>query len=369
MKGARNRMRISICGDVCPAKTNEIWRAGKKEELFHDIPETFEGSERVIVNLECALTDTDYVIAKKGPNVKASPLCAKVLKEIGVTDCAISNNHIYDYGEQGVLDTMQAIADYDMGITGFGKNTKDARQDMVIQKDGVSVAVLAVCEHEYSYALPQRMGAREFDVFDTLEDIRNAKQEHDYVVVLYHGGKEQSVYPSPRLRKQSQAMIKNGADVVLCQHSHCVGCYEEYEGGHILYGQGNFHFTDFFPEHPQWQNGLIVHLEIESGLKVEFTPVIVEGKGIRLAKKEEADAIMNMLERQSDDLKTNAWIQGWNTYCQSVREVYLRVIRNAYTENATPSDNELFDHFLRCEAHRDVWMQLCRLSWETREKP
>ena len=39
-----------------------------------------------------------------------------------------------------------------------------------------------------------------------------------------------------------------GADVVLCQHSHCIGCYEQYEGAHILYGQGNFHFCGFTNE-------------------------------------------------------------------------------------------------------------------------
>ena len=40
-------------------------------------------------------------------------------------------------------------------------------------------------------------------------------------------------------------MAENGADVVICQHSHCIGCYEEYQGCYILYGQGNFHFARF----------------------------------------------------------------------------------------------------------------------------
>ena len=250
-------MRISICGDVSPSGANELFIKGKTEELFRDVPTAFANSDRVLINLEVALTDGDTPIFKKGPNIKASPLCVNVLKKIGVTDCGISNNHIFDYGVPGVQDTIKAVTEAGFNYTGFGANHEDARKNLIMEKDGISVAVIAVCEHEYSYALENRMGARGYDSYDTLEDIREAKKVHDYVVVTYHGGKEQCVYPSPRLRKVCQAMVRSGADVVLCQHSHCIGCCEEYQGGHILYGQGNFHFTNM-SDHLHWQNGLVL---------------------------------------------------------------------------------------------------------------
>ena len=245
-------MKLSICGDICPIGTNELWKKGENETLFHDVPSLFADSDRVIVNLECATTERGTPIKKFGPNLGVTSNTAYVLREIGVTDCAISNNHIFDLGEEGVRDTIEALEKAGLGYTGFGENESDARKDLIIEKDGLKVAVLAVCEHEYCYALPNRMGARAFDPYDTLEDIRNAKANNDYVVVLYHGGKEQCAYPSPRLRHQSQAMVKAGADVILCQHSHCVGCYEEFMGGHILYGQGNFHFVSRREDDPQW---------------------------------------------------------------------------------------------------------------------
>ena len=99
-----------------------------------------------------------------------------------------------------------------------------------------------MCEHEYSYALKDRMGTNPYSPFDTMRDIKKAKENADYVVVIYHGGKEISRYPSPRLLEHCREMVLSGASVVLTQHSHCIGCYEEYEGGHILYGQGNLNY-------------------------------------------------------------------------------------------------------------------------------
>ena len=362
-------MKLSICGDICPIGTNELWKKGENETLFHDVPSLFADSDRVIVNLECATTERGTPIKKFGPNLGVTSNTAYVLREIGVTDCAISNNHIFDLGEEGVRDTIEALEKAGLGYTGFGENESDARKDLIIEKDGLKVAVLAVCEHEYCYALPNRMGARAFDPYDTLEDIRNAKANNDYVVVLYHGGKEQCAYPSPRLRHQSQAMVKAGADVILCQHSHCVGCYEEFMGGHILYGQGNFHFVSRREDDPQWQNGLLVQLEIEDGIQISFIPVQVVKDGIEIAKGKEKEEVLALLATQSESLQSDAWLAGWRAFCKSQEEKYIKVIKNAYTEEATEKENERFSHYLYCEAHRDVWEELCKLSWETRVTP
>ena len=358
-------MKVIICGDVCPAGTNEVFLRGDIETLFHDVPSAFSGADRVLVNLECALTDQDTPIFKKGPNLKCSPGCVDVLKKIGVTDCGLSNNHIFDYGIPGVQDTLQALKEAGIPYTGFGADYADARKDMVWECGGISVAVIAVCEHEYSYALENRPGARPFDPFDTLEDIRNAKAKYDHVIVTYHGGKEQSIYPSPRLRKACRAMIKSGASVVLCQHSHCIGCYEAFENGHILYGQGNFHFVGMNDAHPHWQSGLIVSLELGKRVGIEFTPVQMTGKGIALAKGDAYQKIMDAFEEQSKNLHNGEWLKQWGAHCEETKERYLGNISRAYTENADVNDNILFNGRMHCEAHKDAIDWLCRHPWET----
>ena len=361
-------MRISFCGDVCPAYSNEHFLAGDVETLFHDVPQEFAKSDRVVVNLECALTDGGERITKIGPNLKASPKCAEILKAVGVTDCSISNNHIFDWGTEGALDTMKAVEAAGMNYTGFGMNELDSRKNLIIEKDGMKVAVISVCEHEYCYALPNRMGARPYCPYDTMEDIRKAKAENDFVVVCYHGGKEHCLYPSPRLRKLCQAMVKNGADAVLCQHSHCIGCYEEYEGGHIVYGQGNFHFVEEGNDET-WNNGLMVNLDFGKDVQFSVVPVVCDEKGIRLTQGEAKEAILKMFKEQSDKLHNDGWMEGWRAFCESVKPTYISRITRAYVEDSTRKEIDFFAHYLYCEAHHDVWEELCKLSWETRATP
>jgi len=244
-----------------------------------------------IVNLEVALTDGDTHIKKIGPALRAPVGTAATLAKLGVTYCSLANNHVFDHGKPGAESTVKALEAADIGYTGFGENIAGSRRNLILDDGNERVCVISVCEHEYSYALEDRMGTRAFDEFETPFEIREAKAKYDRVIVLYHGGKEQCEYPSPRLRKACRAMVRAGAGLVVCQHSHCVGCREEYRGGEIVYGQGNFNFVKYI-DHPHWQSGLMLDVRAENGLHVEYIPVIAGDNGIDLAQGEEKQAVL-----------------------------------------------------------------------------
>ena len=102
-------MRITIGGDISIKDSKELFEQCKSIELFNDIIGLFKSSDRAIVNLECAVTDKDTPIKKIGPNLKGPFNTVKVLKDTGVTDCILSNNHIFDFGKAGVLDTLNQL--------------------------------------------------------------------------------------------------------------------------------------------------------------------------------------------------------------------------------------------------------------------
>ena len=162
-------MKTLFVGDVCPKldEVKELFAAKATETLFSDTVSLFEGNDINFVNLECALTESEKAIEKFGPNLKAPAETAEVLKSVGVTVCGVSNNHIFDFGVEGWKDTLKAFEKAGMDWTGFGDNYEDSRRNYVVEKDGETVCIIAVCEHEYTYALDDRMGARPFDCYDT----------------------------------------------------------------------------------------------------------------------------------------------------------------------------------------------------------
>ena len=358
-------MKIAICGDISITTTS--WQAFENVDVktaFCDVADFFTTCDRVLVNLECAVTDRGVKIKKYGPNLNAPLNTVKTLKAAGVTDCMLSNNHIFDWGREGVADTFKALRESDMAWAGFGENYEDSRKNHIIEKDGVKIAVVDVCEHEYTYALENRMGARPFDEFETMDDIRKAKKEADVVIVIYHGGKEYCRYPSPRLLKACREMVRCGADAVFCQHSHCIGCYEFFEGGHILYGQGNFHFVGFEGQKgdEMWNTGLMAVLDIDPESKkidVEFIPVTKaeNEQGIELAKGDLQRRLLLEFAARNAELASGEWKKGWHDFCVSKYNTYIKGAARPTLESDL-DDMQLFCHYLDCEAHTDVWREL-----------
>lgn len=353
-------MKTLFLGDLSPTEvTNPLFEAGDMTRLFSDSISLFPGNDACMVNLECALTDRTSPIDKIGPALKATPKVGAVLAELGIRYCGLSNNHFFDYGEPGAADTLRVLDEAGIQYTGFGSSYADSRRNLLIHSGGETLCVIAVCEHEYSYAIADRMGCRPFDPYDTISDIRAARQSADRVVVMYHGGKEYCPYPSPRLRKLCHAMAENGADMVLCQHSHCIGCYEKVHDCHILYGQGNFHFVKpRFSVPEMWNQSLAVRYDTTTHA-VSFIPLVNTETGIALAAGTEKETIQTGFETRCRALASDVWERGWHDFCEENRQRYIGAMQQAFAETDGGVPGKMFGHYIDCEAHFDVLKELC----------
>ncbi|MBQ7879240.1 MAG: CapA family protein [Clostridia bacterium] len=360
-------MKILIGADVVPtSQTEELFVKQDLKTLFGDIADMIQAADRTVINLECALTDAEQGIKKFGPCLKADPKCADALKTLGVTDIMLANNHMFDFGVKGMVDTLNNLDRVGLPYTGCGANDTDSRKPYIVEQDGKKVGFINVCEHEYSYALPDRMGANPFDPFLTMQDIRALKKQVDFVIVLYHGAKEHCRYPSPRMVNLTREMVLCGADVVITQHSHCIVCYEQYENGHILHGQGNFHFC-WDGRAESWYTSLLVELEIDDGLQIKFYPILTKEHGIEIAKGQTGEEIMSAFAARSTELKNGKWKDGWHAFCESVTW-YKTALNGLETPETTEQQTQRFAHFLDCEAHTDVWRELYPTWNHTNEK-
>lgn len=361
-------MKILIGADLVPTpQTEELFVKQELKTLFGDVYDMIQAADRTAVNLECALTTAEQGIKKCGPCLKADPKCADALKALGVTDIMLANNHMFDFGVKGMTDTLENLDRVGLPYTGCGANDTASRKPYIVEQDGKKIGFVNVCEHEYSYALPDRMGANPFDPYLTMQDIRAVKKQADYVIVLYHGAKEHCRYPSPRLVNLTREMVLCGADVVITQHSHCIGCYEEYEGGHILHGQGNFHFC-WNGRAETWYTSLLVELDIADGLQIKFYPLVLKEHGIDIAKGQEGEEIMNAFASRNEELKNGKWREGWHEFCVKSEQMYRNTLKGLETPETTENQTQRFAHYLDCEAHTDVWRELYPTWNHTNEK-
>ncbi len=239
----------------------------------------------------------------------------------------MANNHILDHGAQGVENTLRLAQSAGMATVGAGRNLAEARRILIRKVGDLRIGLLAVAEHEFSIAAADSPGANPLDLIDIVRNIAEHRGKWDYLIVLLHGGNEGYPYPSPCLMETCRFLVEQGAGAVLCQHSHCVGCYEEYRGGHIVYGQGNLVFS--WPDAlPEFDEGILVRLCItESGKShAELLPCRQSDlqPGVRKMKRAEAEALLHAMAERSAKIKDPAFVKDqWRQFCNTRKRSYL----------------------------------------------
>lgn len=298
---------LFLAGDICPVgRMAAPFAAGDAEGVFSDLLPLIRGCDAAVANLECPLPDAaDRPIAKAGPNLKAPQAAAATLRRAGFTALGLANNHTLDYGAAGLAATRAACAAAGLPTFGAGADLDEARRPLILDLKGVRVALLAVAEDERCLAAPGRAGSCPADPIWIVRTLAEHRGRYDRLVVMVHGGNEGFAYPSPWLRELCRFLAEQGADLVLCQHSHCVGAMERHAGGTILYGQGNFIFD--YPSHGAKGAeglGLVLRFPEAGPAEVALHPIeqVPGGNGIRLAAADRAEALLRSVEDQSEVL-------------------------------------------------------------------
>lgn len=259
-----------------------------------------ENNDFCVANLECAITDNSKPIKKDGPNLKINSDEAKIINSLGINLVGLANNHIMDYGVNGFKDTIFYLDS--RGIEHAG-STFDSNY-YIKNLNGLRVCFYFVSEHQYNYFENENIGVNVLDQDKTSKEISVLRSKCDFLIVCFHGGKEYYPFPTPLQQKNCHKFVDNGADLVICQHSHCVGCMETYKKSDIIYGQGNFAFP--YRDNNHFKNGIIIEINFDDSNKpaLSFIPIVhKEKETIRYANDEEKKDILDQFERCSSILK------------------------------------------------------------------
>jgi poly-gamma-glutamate synthesis protein (capsule biosynthesis protein) len=322
---------IVIGGDICPmGKIQNAFIEGNKDEIFRDLSKEIATADLSIVNLECPLVTKETPIEKAGGFVlSASTKSIHGFVAARWNLLNLANNHSFDHGVEGLLETIYTIKEAGLACVGAGSNIEEAQKPFIKEINGERIVIYSMAEREFSIADTMTPGANPLDLINIVNAIRLHKQQGIFIVLI-HGGKEYYPFPSPEMVRRCRFMVDMGADAVICCHTHCPLPWEIYADRPIIYGLGNLIFEPDHQGPTDWYKGYIAKLSIENR-NVHFEPIpYFQSKTVPGAQKMDVTSKKNFLDemkKKSDQLRDTGFIEErWVEYCRLHKDDYLTAL-------------------------------------------
>ena len=362
-------MKILIAGDFMPGHKvlNEL-KNGNFETVFGEIKPIIDQEDYSIVNLECPVVKGgEMPISKCGPNLCCSDYAVSALQWSGFKCVTLANNHFFDFGEDGALNTLAVCQKYGLDVVGGGRDLKSASSILFKRIGNEMLAVINCCEHEFSIATENAPGSNPLNPIQQYYNIQESKKKADFVIVIVHGGHEQFQLPSPRMQEIYRFFVDVGADAVINHHQHCYSGYEIYNKKPIYYGLGNFCFDTPSPVPQGWNDGYMVELELneeEIGSRVIPYNQCKGDPVVHILPQDSFDTSIDELNRiisdpillsQEKDLYYN---ESMRSIALTIEPIKNRIVSALQSRGISPllwSQKSLvqLENYVMCESHRD----------------
>jgi poly-gamma-glutamate capsule biosynthesis protein CapA/YwtB (metallophosphatase superfamily) len=277
-----------------------------------------------IVNLETAVTTSEAAWPEKGVHYRMHPANVPCLSALPVDCCVLANNHVMDWGREGLLETVAVLSSAGIHTAGAGRNAAEASAPAVMETArGKRVLVYAFGMENSGVpsawrARAQRPGvnmledlsAESIDVI--AREIDAHKRRGDIVIVSLHWGPNWGFDISAGERTFAQSLLDGaGADLVHGHSAHHVKGIEVHRDKLILYGCGDF-LNDYegISGYEAYRGDLALMyfpaLDAESGRLRELvmTPTCMHRFRVNRATSEQRDWVFETLNREGRRLGT-----------------------------------------------------------------
>ena len=323
-------IKIGLAGDVMIGRTvNDLLSTKPSHNLWGTMLPELKKQNVVIVNLETAITKHDKAVPKVF-NFKTDPKNVTVLKQANIGIVSNANNHILDYNQQGLRDTLKTLDKAKIAHVGAGKNTEQARKPYFFKINNTRFAILGATDNEPTWvAGPNKPGTNYIEVGDKqfLEDIKKAKKQVDILIVTLHWGPNMKEYPSQKFINYAHKMIKSGADVVAGHSAHVMQGIEIFEKKLIIYDMGDF--IDDYAITQELRNDLSALFSIviknKKVVDLNITPARISNMVVNKANKKDAELIFELLTKRSKQFKTTFYKQNSGQLYLALNKAYKNV--------------------------------------------
>lgn len=309
-------LKVSAVGDIMLGRYVATLIKDNFDEPFDEVKDIFAESDINFGNLECVLSDNNL------PNIKGKDrnFCLKgpadminVLNTIGFDVLSLANNHIYDYADKGLIDTIENLEKSNIKTIGAGENLEKARELKIIEVDNQKVGFLGYTDlayvnfsnkNEIPAASDIKSGVAPTKEEFILSDIENARDKCDLLFISLHWSDEYTHIPKDSQIELAHKIIDAGADGILGHHAHNLQGVEVYKDKPIIYNMGNFIFdqNDNINKDSAIFNLTFIDSKFD---KLEIIPCRIEGKKKTvIAKDEDYQKIVEHMKKFSEVLGT-----------------------------------------------------------------
>lgn len=254
-KQAFERVTLSFAGDISFAEgyANMVSYHSRGNDIAQcitpDLIARMDSADIMMVNNEFTYSNRGAPLSGKTFTFRAKPEMAENLLKLSVDIVSLANNHVFDYGETALIDTLDTLDHYEIPYVGAGRNLEEAKKIVYMEKGGMKIAFVSATQVERSYVFTKEATDSSAGVLRTfspeafLEVIRRAEETSDFVVVYVHWGTEGVNQFEGDQQLLGHQYIDAGADLVIGDHPHCLQGVEYYKGVPIFYSLGNYWFN------------------------------------------------------------------------------------------------------------------------------
>lgn len=295
---------VLIAADWAPIRKFNDIILKDPEAVYGNLLPVMRASDLRIANLECPLCDNETPVWKSGTVLKGEVEHVHGLTRVPFEVVTLGNNHVFDHGVEAFEKTLDLLRDKGIQTVGAGMTSGDAKKPLVLDVNGIRIALISFSEGEDLTASDGGPGVFGWEVDEVVDTINAVKTTTDIIVIICHCGVEYIPFPPPYVANAFQRIVDAGAHLVIGHHPHVPQGVQIYKNSPICYSLGNFVFyqhTDLLYR----KQGFLVKAGLAKGavVNLELIPYGIQDQGLRLLEDGERKEFLDRLEMVSTPLE------------------------------------------------------------------